>query len=309
MNRKLLAAVVSGTLVLPMAAQAVEFSVSGHVGRAIAVMDDGSGGDNVGHTDSWASPSRFRMTGSEELDAGVTAGFSLEYGAGNDANANPNMRQGNVYLSGGFGKLAIGQQSRATDGIPYSNYDNHAWLGTEIGCDYCGEGAEVFSTIYSGSRGEGIRYDTPGLGPATVAVSSDGNDRWDAAVRVEGDAGVGGYQIKAGYTDDDGTRKTMISGAVGLAQGAHFNAAWGQTNEDESDYLHFGVGYNAGDTSVAATYSTSDIKGGGNSWAVGVGQSMGAGVQLFAGYKNLAFEDEMMDDYGLFVIGSRISFN
>jgi hypothetical protein len=309
MNRKLLAAVVSGTLVLPMAAQAVDFDVSGHVGRVIVVMDDGSDGTDVDNGDTGASPSRFRMTGSGELDAGVTAGFSLEYGAGNDANDNPNLRQGNVYLSGGFGKLTIGQQSRATDGIPFSNYDNHAWLGTEIGCDYCGKGGKVFSTIYNGGRGEGVRYDTPGLGPATVGVSSDGNDRWDAAVRVEGDAGVGGYQIKAGYTDDDGTRITTISGAVGLAQGAHFNAAWGQSNEDESDYLHFGVGYNAADTSVAATYSTSDISGGGNSWAVGVGQGMGAGVQLFAGYKHLAFEDEMMDDYGLLVIGSRIRFN
>jgi predicted porin len=309
MNRKLLTAALSGTLVLPMAAQAVDFSVSGHVGRAIVVMDDGSGGNDVGNQDTWASPSRFRMTGSEDLDAGVTAGFSLEYGAGNDANANPNLRQGNVYLSGGFGKLTIGQQSRATDGSTYSNFDNHAWLGTEIGCDYCGAGSAVFATIYNGGRGEGVRYDTPGLGPATVAISSDGSDRWDAAINVAGDAGVGGYELKAGFTDNDGMRTNTIAGAVALAQGAHFNAAWGKSDADESDYLHFGVGYNAADTSVAATYSASDIDGGGNSWAIGVGQGMGAGVQLFAGYKQLDFDDEMMEDYGLFVIGSRISFN
>ena len=41
MERKLIAAAVSGALALPMAAQAVEFSVSGHINRAIISVDGG----------------------------------------------------------------------------------------------------------------------------------------------------------------------------------------------------------------------------------------------------------------------------
>ena len=323
MNRKLLVAVVSGALALPMTAQAVEFSVSGHVGRVMVVMDSEGGSDDVANKDTGASPSRFRMTGSEELDSGVTAGVQLEYGAGDDGGSNPAVRHANVYLSGAFGKLVLGQQSRATDGIPYSNFDNIAWLGgVEVGCDYCD--ADFIQT-YSGSRGEGVRYDTPNIGPATIAFSADGNDRWDAAVKLAGDTGAGGYQIKAGYTDDDGTRKTTISGAVGLAMGAHANVAWGKTNDDDSDYMNFGVGYNIGDSSIAATYYTSDIEGGGNSWAVGAGHNLGGGMEIFVSYKTVNYddginherdrdgdkmkEDLMMDEEGLLVIGARVAFN
>lgn len=322
MNRKLLVAVVSGALALPMAAQAVEFSVSGHVGRTMVVMDSDYGNDDVANKDTGASPSRFRMTGSEELDVGVTGGVQLEYGVGDDGGSNPSVRHANVYLSGDFGKLTLGQQSTAMDGIPYSNFDNIAWLGgVENGCDYCD--ADFIKT-YSGGRGEGVRYDTPNIGPATVAVSMDGNDRWDAAVKLAGDAGVGGYQLKVGYTDTGKKEMTAISGAVGLAMGAHVNVAWGQTNDDDSDYVNFGLGYNIGDSSIAATYYTSDIEGGGDSWAVGAGHNLGGGIEIFASYKTVNYDDGInqqrdrdgkgkkdltMDDEGLFVIGARVKFN
>ena len=41
MERKLIAAAVSSALALPMAAQAVEFSVSGQINRAIMSVDGG----------------------------------------------------------------------------------------------------------------------------------------------------------------------------------------------------------------------------------------------------------------------------
>lgn len=193
----------------------------------------------------------------------------------------------------------------------------------EVGWDYCD--ADFIQT-YRGGRGEGVRYDTPNLGPAAVAVSMDGNDRWDAAVRLAGDAGVGGYQLKVGYTDTGDTEKTAISGAVGLAMGAHVNVAWGQTNDDDSDYLNFELGYNIGDSSsIAATYYTSDIDGGGDSWAVGAGHNLGGGIEIFASYKVVSYDDGInhqrdrdgdtvkedlaMDEEGLFVIGARVMFN
>ena len=41
MERKLIAVAVSSALALPMAAQAVEFAVSGHIARALVSVDGG----------------------------------------------------------------------------------------------------------------------------------------------------------------------------------------------------------------------------------------------------------------------------
>ena len=52
MERKLIAAAVSSALALPMAAQAIEFSVSGQVNRAI-ISVDGGGADTAGTKDKY----------------------------------------------------------------------------------------------------------------------------------------------------------------------------------------------------------------------------------------------------------------
>ena len=73
MERKLIAAAVSSALVLPMAAEAVEFSVSGHVNRAVIVVDqDGYSEDgDLQHRDGASSGSRFRSKrpGNGAIDA------------------------------------------------------------------------------------------------------------------------------------------------------------------------------------------------------------------------------------------------
>lgn len=286
------------------------FSVYGHIGRVLAIADTGSD-DDVNHADTGASPSRFGLKGSANLDSGVSGGFHLEYGAGASSGDNPGIRQANVYLSGAFGKLTLGQQSHATDGIPYSSFDAHAFMGgVEVGCDYCSAAGidGDFLATYSGGRGEVVRYDTPSLGVGSVSVSGDGDERWDVSGTVSGAAGLAGFQLKAGYADVDDEQRTMLAGSVGLAQGSHFNAAWGKTNAADSDYIHFGVGHNMGETSVGATYTTSDIDGGGNSWGFGVGQGLGAGVEVFASYKRFNYDDNMMDSADLFVVGSRVKF-
>lgn len=312
MNRKLLAFIASGALALPMAAQAADVSVSGHINRALLFGDDViTGADNdVKHSDGGASPSRFRMTGSEELDGGMTAGVNLEYGVGAAGGDNPGLRHSAVYLSGGFGKLTLGQTSPASDGVAYSNFDNYAWAaGIEIGCDFCSG-----LPTYQAGRTQVVRYDTSSLGPATVGVSADGNDFFDAALRVEGDAGAGKYQFKAGYGNTDDKQKDFaMSGAFGLANGSHFNAAWGQRDPEASEklsYWHIGLGHNFGDSSVAATYTDHEDKGGTKSWGIGVGHGMG-GVEFYAGYKNLSYDMETADqmDHGFFVVGSRVKFN
>ena len=86
---------------------------------------------------------------------------------------------------------------------------------------------------------------------------------------------------------------------------------WAQKDPDSganSEVTYLGVGHNLENTSVAATWASSDAGGGGESWGLGVGHAMGS-VQVYAGYKSLDFDSALVEDYGLFVVGSRIMFN
>lgn len=205
MNRQLLAAVVSGALVLPMAAQGVEIAASGHINRAL-VFSDLKGSDDPKHADAASSPSRFRFSGTEDLENGITAGVNLEYGVGNagdDGSWNPSVRHANVSLGGAFGTLTVGQTAPATNVIGYNSFDNYAWLsGTEIGCDFCGAASGASSTVFT-SFGAGrmpvVKLDLPALGPANLSFSADGNDFWDVAMRASGEAGDLSYTVHAGY--------------------------------------------------------------------------------------------------------------
>ena len=214
MNRKLLTVAVAGALALPMAAQAVEISASGHIHRALVFSGMGGAAD-VKHSDGGSSGSRFRFKGSEELDNGIAVGATLEFAALGSADASdapndspatvPTIRHASVELSsGGFGKLAVGQTAPATHLISYANLDNLAWLsGAEAGCDFCpasGMKSTVFTTFGPG-RMQVVRYETPSLGPVTLSFSADGNDFWDAALRTSGEAGSIAYSFHAGFTN------------------------------------------------------------------------------------------------------------
>lgn len=342
MNRKLLAAMVSGALVLPMAAQGVEISASGHINRAL-VFSDHEGADEPAHVDAGSSPSRFRFKGSEDLDNGLSIGVNVEYGIwgadvaapdpeaetylGNYADQHaknaesptirPWLRHAALSIGGAFGTVHLGQTAPATHLIGHASFDNHAWLGgTELGCDFClaGGGAEFGSAsfAYGQSRQEIVKYDAPAFGPVSLSVSGDGDDLWDVAARASGEGSGVDYLIHAGYTDRD--TETIMAGAiaVGFAQGTHVNAAFAQRDPeaagDNTEWIHFGIGHNVGDTSVAVTYTDSTTGGGGQSWAAGVGHAVGDGAVVYAGYKALSFDDDQ-EDYGFFVIGSRVTFN
>jgi predicted porin len=202
MNRQLLAAVVSGALVLPMAAQGVEIAASGHINRAL-VFSDLKGSDDPKHADAASSGSRFRFSGTEDLENGITAGVNLEYGAGGAGGDNPSVRHANVSLGGAFGTLTVGQTAPATNVIGYNSFDNYAWLsGTEIGCDFCGAASGASSTVFTSfgaGRMQVVKLALPALGPANLSFSADGNDFWDVAMRASGEAGDLSYTVHAGY--------------------------------------------------------------------------------------------------------------
>ena len=218
MERKLIAAAISSALALPMAAQAVEFSVSGHINRAIVSVDgggpqgmpDANDGD-VRHVDANASQTRFRFTGSEELENGMTAGVNLEYGGIGQTTATGwsiNARHANVYLSTAGGTISVGHTSTATDGMAHARLGGPSWLGGVTNwCAFHGHRGAGKTTATAGPACESndggrqaiLKYDTPAIGPASIAVSTGNNDYFDIRLTIAGSMGEAGYDFRIGH--------------------------------------------------------------------------------------------------------------
>jgi predicted porin len=195
MERKLIAAAVSGALALPMAAQAVEFSASGQVSRAIISVDGQKNDNDLQHVDANVSQSRFRFTGSEELENGMVAAVGLEYGL------TANLRQAHGSLSGPFGKLTIGHTNVTADGPQYASFIGPANMGGATNwCPYSSTGPACQS--YGPSRQPILRYDTPAIGPASIGVSTGNNDYFDAALKIAGSFGDAGYDLRIGFVSE-----------------------------------------------------------------------------------------------------------
>ena len=183
MHKKALTVVIAGALAAPMAAQAVDVSVSGHVARALVVTDkSGSGGSDTVVEDWGSSPSRFRMSGSGEImDGGASAGVFLELGE------KGNMRQSHVFFSGDFGKIALGDASDAADSRAYSDKSGvFVAHGQEEGTITTG----AYFNGLSGGTTEGLHYTSPSFGAGKLEASAGNDDRWSMSAVI--DTSVGG---------------------------------------------------------------------------------------------------------------------
>ena len=157
MNRKLLVAVVSGALALPLAASVqADATVYGNLRYGVSVADDGMPGSDNTWTLGANRGSRFGIKGSMEAGEGVTAGFQIE----RNLNAGLSARHHNVYLSGAFGTLEFGRQ-----GAPY--YSATTWDGSQtLG------GLTDFDPVMTGgsSRATGVSYASNLGGPFSFHV-------------------------------------------------------------------------------------------------------------------------------------------
>ena len=245
-RHKALAIAIAGALAAPtMAAQAVDFTLSGQVGRTLFVNDsdtstnpmslgsDGEIRDNNGAT-------RFRLNGSSELDDGSRIGIQFEMGV----NAGVLLRHANVQYTSSAGRITVGQGSEAGDssagvgvgvtGIgagqdgtkaTFEKLTTGAKAGTFIGL------GSYFSSLDGGTRANMIRYDTPTIGPVSAAVSVSNGDRVSGLLALSTDAGGTAFAAKLGaYKMGD---QTAISGSAGvtLPSGLAVAGAWGRGDD------------------------------------------------------------------------------
>ena len=214
MKMKAIAIFASVALAAPMAATAqdeapaFDLSVSGHVARIVQHVDGPKepAGSSIQHNDAGVSGSRFRVTGSTDLDNGLTAGVNLEYAA-----IAPSLRHAAVSFGGDFGSLNMGHTAPATNG---SNDDLSASsLAVDMACSDAVKGDD-FCTDYTTGRQGVIRYNTPSVGAASGAFAV-GAGMWDAQMKVAGEM-MGGatYAFRVSYADIGSKNKASMDAAV-----------------------------------------------------------------------------------------------
>ena len=320
MKKKLVTAAVATALGLPMSAIAVEGSVSGHVNAAITQVgdDDATLGSGNG------SETRFKFEGSEELDNGLTAGVTLEVGAGGglyaynkkDDDDNPvhhnndfRVRHANVSLSSAGGKVTIGQQGRPSGSANFADVGSTWIAGATNWCSYgISDGAAC--TTNDASRGQVIRYDTPSIGPLSLAASTGNDDFWDVAATVSGSAGDANYNLRLGYRGDAPNRAIIGSGAVTVGS-IGVAVAWSDGDEDNgrnNESMFAKLDHTYGDGSVAVYYRRGEADGAeGSLWGVALAHDLGGGTTAYAGYRRI--DNDGADEVDGFLAGVRVTFN
>jgi len=296
MNKKLIAVAVSSALAAPMAAHAVKYKLSGQVNRAMVFTDDGEGTD-VQFVDNGSSGTRWRMKGSEDIGNGMKVGFNWEWqrqsngssgnaiGSGDTGDSNT-MRKAEVWFSGGWGKVSLGQGDGAGNGSVEVDLSD-TWNVAYVGRDSFGGGiawrtssggtiagglthGETFSSFDAFGRYDRIRYDSPSLGPITLSVSAGQADKYEGAARWS--QGLGGGQISAGLFY--GKQNATTTGGVGVKNryggsasylfsfGTNLMVAYAENEPDaagstKAKNWYLKVGHKWGNNAVSVSYGES----------------------------------------------------
>ncbi len=401
MNKKVLAIAVSSALAAPMAAHAVKYKLSGQINRAAVYNNDGENSD-VQFVDNISSGTRWRLTGSEDIGNGMKVGFNWEWqnssnpsstGAGihsgDSSGTSETMRKAEVWFSGGWGKVSLGQGDGAGNGtteVDLSDTWNVAYTGRSsfganvafrcnsaaagVGCvtpagatlgtlaapdlvfaldpDDGTVGTSVSSVTHGStfdhwdafSRYDRIRYDSPALGPVTLATSAGQNNRYEIAGRWS--QGIGGGQISAGLfwgTDNGAAIKNRWGGSIAylFSFGTNLQFAYGENEPDGSNTTkartwYVKAGHKWGNNAVSVGYGEAkdtsqdlidfyapQVAGDGSGWKnkgfnVGFNHNIPkAKVDLYAGFQFVELDTPSgvvsVDDIWTATIGTKLKFD
>ena len=234
MQKSVLSAAIAAALAVPMAAQAVDVTLSGQVNRALFITDSDSG-TSAKEADNGSSGSRFRFKGTGDMMDGRSAGILLEYGAGGDGGAGLSLRYADLNFAGEFGKVSIGHGNQGGESSVYN--DKSGTTGIAHGQDKGDStlGAYFGSLDGGGSRNGRFRYDTPSFGPVAVAVSVGNGDQLSAGITLSQDFGGTAFSAAVGTVMNTGvpgdTDTVSASAGVKLASGVTISGAWGSATD------------------------------------------------------------------------------
>ncbi len=323
MDKKLIATAVASALAIPMSAQAVEISASGHVNRVIRHIDGPSMNEGWNHDDSGVSGSRFRFSGTEDIAGDMTVGVNLEFGGSGDTS----NRHAAVSLGGNFGKLTMGHTGPATNGTTHDV--SNSGLAVSFGCGHAENKGMACATMTEGRTGV-LRYDSPSIGGVGSFSLGLAKDLWDANVKASGTLGNGTYSAGIYYADnstmkdDDDmmmyhdTTRMVLGAGYKMSSGTSVSVLWGDVDMagEADDFSNFGikVGHDWGDNGVAVMYRRTDMNddmsGDPNALVFGFQHKLAGGAaELHAGY-HIVDPDAQMNNQKTrtFAVGMRVKF-
>ena len=323
MHKKALTVAIAGALAAPMAAQAVDFTISGHVNRALFLTDMENGSNQARVQDNGGSSTRIRATGSTETMDGNSVAIQLEYQ--HTGSGSLGLRHANVQYSGGFGKVTLGQGSEAGDGSQYSDTTGVFGIGHGAGTPSDFGLGDYFGSLDGGGRVDMVRYDTPALGPGSLAVSLANDDRVSGRAKFSSDFGGTSIGAQLAMLKESGAPgdKSTVGASVGatLASGLTLSGAWAKgkdfgDNMTDPSYLQAEVGYKFGNTGVAVSWYQSDdfVTKGSEGTALGIGARHTlpkANAELYVAMQNYDVkrtEGAQSVDETVYVVGSRVKF-
>lgn len=271
---------VSVALVAPLAMAESESSLVGSVRYGVALVDSGDGTDAEFSYQNFGS--RIKLSGSRDLDNGMTSFGKMEIRLSDSRNGNTVNRMYAVGIKGGFGTVSLGVQDSAFDLV---NPDRAWWNG---GMGLVGNRIEKNGVIkYENSSGD--------VSVAVAATMQAGDDDADAADIVDAaikysangiTAGVG-VQSLAGNGDpvtNDGTA-FAVTGGYNFGAG-DFTLTYGVEDEDYTGGAErTGIDLQAGFGDVYAWFSSMDNDGGTNPTRVGLGYTQKLGPKTLIWYE------------------------
>ncbi|ANK80289.1 MAG: hypothetical protein TEF_05390 [Rhizobiales bacterium NRL2] len=284
----------------------VELTISGHINRAMMFISDANDNATLTHVDNDAASSRIRFDADAPVSDSTTVGTRLEMEMESNSSAQAVLdnevvedtfatRQAYVFVKGGFGTLAMGHQSEATDGIVHNsfNFAGVAGINPENTTGIANAGVN-FLSIGDGDRVDAVRYTTPSFGGAAASVSHAVNGQITGALRYSGQ--VGGVGVLAGVGYDSNFDNETYAGSFGLNFGGiAVNAALGyaDNNNAEEDFMYYvGLAHKGnysdmGPTSLGVDFQMNNggVANGNNNARLGVGlvQGVAAGADAYVG--------------------------
>lgn len=223
----------------------------------------------------------FTISGSGETDGGVTFGAALEL---DDTNSARSINDSEVFVSGAFGTLTVGDIDPATDGFGIA----------DVGFDGIGVDDDAESLKNAASDGQDVNY-SYSFGDFTVMASVDSLDDEDWAVAGEYDGGT--FSAGLGYATFAGEDTISVVGGASVF-GFDMSAIYSDWSGGTEAY-GFSASYDLGE--ITATVAIGDTEGGplGSEMDYGVGASydLGGGATLAGGVGSV--DDTIRADFGI----------
>ncbi len=222
----------------------VSLQIYGQVNQALLIWDDGFDSDAYIVDNDW-SMTRLGVRGSAMMKPGWTAGYNIELGVRGSAPSgsvsqdeddpagvdNIIIRQSRVYIeSAQLGRMTIGQQSTATDGIAEISLGSGVGVDSQVGIYNNGfflrgpDGENLGITWgnlvdnLDGPRDNTVRYDSPSIYGFIFSAAWGDDDFWDLSLRFSKEWNSIRVAAGIGYQEDrrSAIAQDKLSGSLSL---------------------------------------------------------------------------------------------